>query len=488
MARLDAREAFSDLTEYRKSYYGLYAAFFSGSEAMMRQHATQDMFWRKSPSRRKIHVPIASDIASASADLLFSEPPKFSAEADGKADEGMQRRLDELLEGSNILCKLNEAAESCAALGDVYGKVNWDRELADYPLINIVQADCAWPEYSHDRLTALHVFTDIASGASAADARKVTRVYELYEPGAIAMRIFAGTESELGRELPQADTAKAGYQPALATGVPDILAFHIPNIKPNRFTRSAHFGRSDMEGNTLLMDALDEAYTSWMRDLRLGRARLIVAREYLRKMPPEYDEGAATGGAFYFDEDEEVVCSLEIDPTAAGAKGIENAQFQIRADEHAKTCAELLERIVTGAGYSPQTFGLRIEGRAESGTALRLREKKTFATKGKKESYWRVALERFLTAVVHFDSRAYPGLGSGANESVRVHFADGVANDLSSVSEAVRNISEAAAASKRTLVRLLHPDWSEEEVVSEAEAIASEAIAAASREVAAARL
>ncbi len=44
----------------------------------------------------------------------------------------MQRRLDELLEGSNILCKLNEAAESCAALGDVYGKVNWDRELADY--------------------------------------------------------------------------------------------------------------------------------------------------------------------------------------------------------------------------------------------------------------------------------------------------------------------------------------------------------------------
>lgn len=470
---MTAHEAFENLRAYRESYYSLHAAFFSGNQSLLRQSATGDMFWRRSVSRRKIHVPVAGEIAAASADLLFSEAPRFKAR--GAAEEqgaGAQRRLDAMARGTGLLSKLCEAAESCAALGDVYLKVNWDRDAAEYPLVGVVQADCAWPEHTGERLTALHVFTE---QRPACDPGKTFRVHELYEPGRISMRAFAGNHDELGHELPAHAVRGMGFQGEMATGVRELLAAHVPNLKPNRFSRSPFFGRSDLEGNTLLMDALDEAYSSWMRDLRLGRARLIVAREYLRKMPPEYDEGARYGGAFYFDEDEEVVCSLEIDPTIGGSKGIENTQFAIRAAEHAETCRELLERIVTGAGYSPQTFGLRIEGRAESGTALRLREKKTFSTKGKKESYWRAALEGFLTALVRFDSRAYPDRGSDPEGWVSVEFADGVANDLGSLSEAALNLSRAEAASRHTLVSLLHPDWDEEEVTREVRRIARDA-------------
>ena len=73
---MTAHEAFENLRAYREGYYSLHAAFFSGNQSLLRQNATGDMFWRRSASRRKIHVPVAGEIAAASADLLFSEAPR----------------------------------------------------------------------------------------------------------------------------------------------------------------------------------------------------------------------------------------------------------------------------------------------------------------------------------------------------------------------------------------------------------------------------
>ena len=57
---------------------------------------------------------------------------------------------------------------------------------------------------------------------------------------------------------------------------------------------------------------------------------------------------------------------------AAGTE-VEVVTFALRTDEHRDTMLTLVERVASAAGYSPQDFGLNIEGRAESGTALRLR-------------------------------------------------------------------------------------------------------------------
>ena len=70
---------------------------------------------------------------------------------------------------------------------------------------------------------------------------------------------------------------------------------------------------------------------------------------------------------------------LDIDPTAM-TKPIEATQFEIRAEQFEKTCLNLLDRIITSAGYSPQSFGLNIAGRAESGTACAEEFKRIFDT------------------------------------------------------------------------------------------------------------
>ena len=66
----------------------------------------------------------------------------------------------------------------------------------------------------------------------------------------------------------------------IETGIKRLTAVYVPNMLPNRLYRGSFLGRSDFSGVEGLMDALDECYTSWIRDLRLGRGRIIVPSEY----------------------------------------------------------------------------------------------------------------------------------------------------------------------------------------------------------------
>ena len=78
-------------------------------------------------------------------------------------------------------------------------------------------------------------------------------------------------------------------------------------------------------------------------------------------------------GEMAFDIDREVFTLFDLDPLTQKEVGITVSQFEIRTEQHKQTALELLNRIISSAGYSPQTFGLSISGSAESGTALNIR-------------------------------------------------------------------------------------------------------------------
>ena len=64
----------------------------------------------------------------------------------------------------------------------------------------------------------------------------------------------------------------------ISTGSPGLAVVYVPNQRPSSWRNDPlgqHLGRSDLAGVESLMDALDEAYSSWMRDIRLGKARLL---------------------------------------------------------------------------------------------------------------------------------------------------------------------------------------------------------------------
>lgn len=467
---LTPRQAWDELVRYRMAYYRKYAAPYSGERLELNATGEKGTFWSR-PGKVKIHVPIAADIASTSADILFSEEPRFMCFDEDTEDNesAQQKRLDELVDANNMHGKLNEAAESCAALGDIFLKLNWRQEELDHPIITVTQPDSAWPEYVLGVLKCIHFFSIFRADS---EKNQVWRIYERYERGKISMAVFKGSKDELGNEVGEEILTSLGYASEIIPPVDDMLAVHIPNIRPNRSDRGNVHGRCDYDGLRGLMDALDECYSSWMRDIRLAKARLIVPAEYLRRKPADmFNDNTFK---YEFDEDVETLVALDINTEAAGAAGITSSQFQIRAEEHAATCTDIIRQIVTISGYSPQSFGLDIDGNAQSGTALHIREKKSFNTRGKKQTYWKAPLEQIMTAMVHLDAAIYPKAGSDTDDAVKVHFADSMANDISTMATSIELLNRAMAISTEMKVQMMHPDWTKKQVNEEIDRIKEE--------------
>lgn len=467
---LTPQQAWEELVKYRQKYYRKYIAAYSGDRHELNATSDRGMFWARA-GKAKVHVPVAADIAATSADLLFSEEPQFmcydEATEDNESDQ--QHRLDALVELNGMHGKLNEAAESAAALGDVYLKLNWRADDVPFPILSVVQGDSAWPEFMFGMLQCLHFFSVLKRET---DTDTVYRMYERYEKGRILTAVFRGGRDNLGNEMPEETLAQFGLEREVIPPVDDMLAVHIPNMRPNRAFRDGGLGRSDFDGLRTLMDSLDETYSSWMRDVRLAKARLIVPAEFLRRKPADMFNGD-NRFTYEFDEDVETLVAFDIDPERSGA-GITPSQFQIRSNEHAMTCMDLLRNIVSIAGYAPQSFGIDITGMAQSGTALHIREKKSYNTRGKKQTYWKSQLEAIMTAMVHLDAALFPDAGSDADDNVKVKFADSMSNDLSTMSAALQMLNGAATISTEVKVAMLHPDWTQKQIAEEVERVKKE--------------
>lgn len=466
---MTATKAWEALRYYRARYYDIHSAMYSGDPAKLAITGRRHTFWKRDNCNCRIHIPIAADIAATSSNLLFGIPVQLTvnSDGDGEGDSPAQKRLDYIVRRNSLQQRFTEAAETAAILGDTYAKLRWHSD-ADAPILEFAQPDSAWPEYRFGELACVHFFTprviDYQTGV-------YTRIYELYERGTIRMEIYRGTEGELGSKLPDSELEAYGFEPEITTPIDALLCEHIANVRPNRLFRDSMHGRSDLDDLRDLTDALDETYSSWIRDIRLAKSRLIVPADYLRRKPQAMVEGLERSGSWEFDTDVETYVAMDIDPEAAHGTGITPSQFAIRATEHAQTCAQLIEEIVTRAGYSPQSFGIDINGTAQSGTALTIRERKTAATRDKKRGYWRAPLERILTSMVRLDAALYPGAGSVKDDTVSVEFPKGAETDLNSIAQAVNLLHNAQAASLETKISMLHPDWSPETQTEEADRV-----------------
>ncbi|MFJ6707018.1 MULTISPECIES: phage portal protein [unclassified Streptomyces] len=441
------------------------------TEAQRRKDGRRRLWARNRPTPGprhdgRLHVPLPADIATTSADLLFSEPPTFTV-----VDTTAQARLDEITDAGGVSNTLLEAAEVGAALGGVFLRVTWDADLARRPLLTAVHADSAVPEFRWGQLVAVTFWRELAS-----DSATVWRHLERHEPGRIVHALYEGRDDNLGTRTPLTEHAETQQLAAslgeagdsIETGLDVLTAAYVPNIKPNRRHRGSAFGRSDYQSAHDLFDALDETWSSWLRDIRLARARLIVPDGYLR------DHGPGRGASF--DEDREIWQALSIPPSETGGAGITLSQFAIRVDEHERTSAALMRQAVQLAGYAAQSFGLG-DTTAATATEVVARERRSMITRDKKSRYWAPALAAMLHVMLRLDRQWFtPSLT--VDDVPTVAFGDSVSEDPQSVAQTLSLLAQAQAVSVDTKVRILHPDWDDVAVREEVDRILTETGAA----------
>lgn len=423
-------------------------------------------FWGAPPPagslrQAKLHIPLAGDIAATSSDLLFGEPLALSADVGSTGAKETTARLGRYLDDAGLAAVLLEAGEVQSAYGGVYMRVGWDAQVSDLPIFDAITPDHAVPEFRSGRLVAVTFWRDVHH-----DGAFVWRHLERHEPGRILHGLYRGTDDRLGRPMPLAEQpATAAFAElvdadgTVVTGADGLAVEYVPNMLPSR-CGEPDLGRSDYTGIEPVMDALDESYTSWLRDLRIGKGRVVVPRPYL--------QSAGRGRGAYFDAEQEVFTAVD---ALGGSErlDLQVVQFAIRVAEHQATCAELTAQALRGAGYSAQTFGEQGDV-AVTATEVRARERRSYTTRARKIHYWRPALTRLLKTALQIDLAQFKPDGVAAAPPT-VQWPDGVAPDPEGTARTIQMLAAAEAASTWTKVKLANPDWDDAQIEAEVKKI-----------------
>jgi hypothetical protein len=420
----------------------------------------------------RLHVPAASDLSTYSADALFGDsirpvlPPGVP--------DGMAVQLESDLRESGLAASLLEAAETASWAGGAYLRVFVDPEVAGTPLVDVLAPDNAVPTWQSGRLVGVIFWRDLNTlgvGRTAEVWRHLEQHVVENGGGVVYHGLFKGDADTLGRQLPLASHPETAPLARLVdefggvpTGIRVLDVAYLPNVRPCRALRGTPAGRSDYEGAISFFDALDETWSSWMRDIRLAKGRLIVPRSYLRSGGP--GEGA------YFDAEQEVFQAVSTLGSADQAMSLEQVQFEIRVEQHERTCAALWRSIMRSAGLSEDAFGEESSGGAATATEINRRGERTTATRSRKILYATPAVGHVLTAWVAYsaDVLRTPEM---AAVSVSAEWPPDLPNP-EAVARTIQLLDAARAVSVREKVRMQHPRWTTDDVDTEVEAIREE--------------
>lgn len=435
----------------------------------------------------KMHVPVAATIARLGAQVLFSELPgvQFGDGDHDQDDQGLtgpqgktvEERLVELLD-DDAHAALIEADEYRNAHGGVFVKVAWNRDVADGPFLDVIATDAAVPTFTNGRLRSVIFWTQLAS----IDGDKNTyRLLEEHTVGRIEFALYQSRSSKtIGMRVPLTGHPDTEYLAAMldddsgiTTGSTLLTAVYVPRSRPNGRLRrdpvARDLGRSAYDGVEDLFDRIDEAYTSWIRDIRLGRARIVVPKGFLTIPGP--------GKGAVFDSDQEIftpvgeqVGSLNV---GTGTGSVESfiTMFQpnIRFKEHLETVTHLIAKAYQACGYSPQTFGDAGEV-AVTATEVTARQSLTSLTRATGVMYWKPQLKKLYAALLDVDRHVFAGPGRGeALPNIEWSDSETIAPEVQA--RTLQALVLAEAVSLYTRVGMLHEDWDADQIDAEVDRI-----------------
>jgi len=435
-------------------------------------------FWGRAvpagEDRTRLHIPAPADIASLSSDLLFSRAPRIAYGKDDRVGKLQADRLEQIMASDESHAAMQEGGEYASAFGASAMVLRWDEETADHVWWEPVAADVTIPEFRLGRLTALNCWSEFRDGNSGQVYRHVERI----EVGAIFHTLYLGTDTNLGRIVPLADRPETvqyaslvNADSAIPTGINVLTAEWWRNMPAKDWRKKgvlAEAGRSDYTGGTKgLFDALDEAWSSWMRDLRLGKARLVLPAAYLQS------NGRGQGASF--DTDQELFSPLQLPGSATQKTGeaLEQVQFDIRVTEHEQTTQALYRRILASAGYgeldretTTATDRTATEVNAQSQSKDRTRDRKVL--------YARPALASLARKAMLLDGVIFSGKGGGDLPTPEVTFPPAtVVNPLQSA-QTIGLLRAAKVQSLEVSIKMQHPEWSQDDVNDELARLAKE--------------
>lgn len=409
---------------------------------------------------RYLISPVPRMISRASANLLLGEPPEWSPGDEADAD-----RLEYLLTENELDTEGHRAAVIASSEGEVWGRICVRPDLLDVPIIEFVSRRGVIPHFAGRFVTGATFFKEWEISAT-----EVVRLFEHYEPGVIRSELYRGGNTFIGQPIPLDSFEKtAGTEPVVFTGFDSPLCCFIPNSIDTDPCR----GFSDYAG-------LEDRFLSINRAATIGDVNTELAGKKRALLDVNYVDGPEGGRALTSDE---VWIRDEQTGDQDVTKPLQIMEFNYDATQIALWLDHLIDSTLSFGGASPQLVGRSLDGAALSGTALKLKMVHSLLEASGKGRYLDRGLRRLVRMAAVFDSRPIFEGGFGrswtdADTPPTINRQDGLPRDDLEAAQYVTTLVGGDAISVDARVRYLHPDWTEDQIEEEIDAIEAEKEAA----------
>ena len=443
--------------------------------------------WESKDREYKID-PLPERIADAWSDHLFGEEITIKAAVDADEDA-----LGEILEVNDITDDFRAAERDIVAEGEGWWRIYVDRDVDDVPLLEWHSRATVAPFYIGKKLLAVALITQLEGVGRAPSKSTIHRHLEIHVDGAVEHVLFRGTKNRLGQTVPLDDHPET--QP-LATILGDgrqqgaIWKHGLPMLMGriiNKRGRNPRLGVSEYDGIKDYLLELNEAVTIGGENMRLTAKKRITAPLTSTALRPttgplvDNGEGQLVplDGKPAFAADEDVLLT---DPTD-NELGRDSTPFKVLEYSYDAQALilhkrDLVESAVTRIGLTPQWIGVRVEGEglAVSGTSLRLRLVPTDKAGRGKGRPWDKEAPRIIGLMqrLHAMPESEGGFGrpwSNPDELPSVKRANPLPTDEVEQASVESTLVTAGARSIATSVRNQHPEWTDQQVLDEVDAI-----------------
>lgn len=409
---------------------------------------------------RKLYVdPLARRIAFGFADFLFSEDTALRASVDG-----MQGEVDAFAEVNGLQARLHRACRVSVSEGETFWKLHTNRAVAQTALVRFCSRRDVVPLFDGDLLLAAAFVTERGRERPQDEEAVGDVVYrhaEVHTDGRVVNVLYRGTDRTLGARVELTARPETSLMvPELGHGLP-MWAGRVVNDLDD----DDSVGMPDYESVEDLLVALCEAVTISAENARLTGVDRVMVAGSLRQMDGSFDASMQV-----FEADAAGITMGE-EASSAPVKVIEK---RYDADPLWTHIRNLVHTILSRVGLVVQVIGQDEGGKAETGTAIRLRFLPTAqAARGKTREYTK-AIAQFTGLAVAIaqlpESVGGFGRATGGDplaELPAVEFGDAVPVDEHERTNDLAVAVTGEIMSRETAVREQHPGWADEQVADE---------------------
>lgn len=489
-----------------------YKIWYSGNKNLLRQlyrdnikKESMNYFWYKAPpTERMLHSGIPGLISTKMATILFgsgfqTEIVVYKEDSEDE-DEIKSKQTQDLFDNLLSILKVNERFENGAEHeswgGGIFFKFSHKVSLSNYPILEV--ADVTKAEAIIER----GILVGVKFKYWYTHNKKQYRLDEVYttnedKDAVIRYELFEMKTNGEDKQVPL-ETIPEGYDlkftndgtPVLNdndefvyTGLKGMLAFYKPNKTPSHEFTDTYFGASDYEGALDSFDALDEAYSALIQELRDNKSIRYIPENMIPKIAVELADGRVVMEPMLPNEFITNYVQIAGDEDQNTKNEIKITQIDDKSESLLIKWRTALTTAINLAGISPLALGITgLEAVNSSAESQQERNKATLETRAKKLKLWipfmkdifmqMLTLTSWMQKNTNANQDAFAKLDLNFdNLDINISFGDYIIAKQEEKITSWGNAKQMGVASIETVVGMIHPEWTEAQKLAEVQRI-----------------